>query len=530
MNKWHFAYRKLPLSFLHSNMIDILFINNSFVKMGLVNTLGSWYFKSRYKNIAKALDQYAQIQQETLKDLLEQAQETDFGKEFNFKDIQNYSQFKAQIPIMGYEEYYPYIQRMLEGKQEVCWPSPIAWFAKSSGTTNDRSKFIPVSYETMENCHFEAGKDILCLQYHQNEDSMLFGGKGLLIGGSNQTNPLDNGSSYGDLSAVLMNEMPFWANMAKTPDLSIALLEDWDVKVEKMARATLNENVTSISGVPTWTLVVLKKVLELSDKETIAEVWPNLELFIHGGISMVPYKEQFLKLIGHRNIQFIETYNASEGFFALQIDKEPVLTLMPQYGIFYEFIHLKTGEVCDINGIETHTDYELIISTNSGLWRYRIGDTIRFTNLTPPQFVISGRTKHFINAFGEELMVHNADHAFESICQKHQTELLDYTAAPIYFDDDQVAVGTHEWLISITQLPADPDAFKIDFDQELQNLNSDYAAKRKGNLAMSFPNIHLTCDDLFGKWLAHKKKLGGQHKVPRLSNDRSILEEVKGFG
>ena len=272
--------------------------------MGLVNTLGSWYFKSRYKNIAKALTNYTEIQKDTLFDLLAMAKETEMGREYSFADIKSYAEFKAKVPIMGYEEFYPYIERMLTGKQDVSWPSSIAWFAKSSGTTNDRSKFIPVSYETLENCHFEAGKDILCIQYHQNANSMLFGGKGLLIGGSNQTNPLGNGSNYGDLSAVLMNEMPFWANMAKTPDLSIALLEDWDEKIEKMARATIEENVTSISGVPTWTIVVLKKVLELSRKKYISEVWPNLELFIHGGISMIPYKEQFLKLIGHRNISF----------------------------------------------------------------------------------------------------------------------------------------------------------------------------------------------------------------------------------
>ncbi len=497
--------------------------------MGLVNTLGSWYFKSRYKNIAKALTNYTEIQKDTLFDLLAMAKETEMGREYSFADIKSYAEFKAKVPIMGYEEFYPYIERMLTGKQDVSWPSSIAWFAKSSGTTNDRSKFIPVSYETLENCHFEAGKDILCIQYHQNANSMLFGGKGLLIGGSNQTNPLGNGSNYGDLSAVLMNEMPFWANMAKTPDLSIALLEDWDEKIEKMARATIEENVTSISGVPTWTIVVLKKVLELSRKKYISEVWPNLELFIHGGISMIPYKEQFLKLIGHRNISFIETYNASEGFFGLQIDEKPVLTLMPQYGIFYEFIDLKTKEVCDVNDIKAGVNYELLISTNSGLWRYRIGDTIRFTCTSPPQFIITGRTKHFINAFGEELMVHNADNAFEVTCKKHFTELIDYTAAPLFFQAEKEAVGTHEWLICLSKLPKDEWAFKRDFDAALCTLNSDYAAKRKGDLAMSFPKIKIVDENVFEQWLTQKNKLGGQHKVPRLSNSPHLLEEIKAY-
>lgn len=497
--------------------------------MGLVNTLGSWYFKSRYKNIAKALANYSEIQSQTLMELVEMAQDTELGREFNFASIKNYGDFKANVPIMGYEEFFPYIDRMLKGKQNVSWPSSIAWFAKSSGTTNDRSKFIPVSYETLENCHFEAGKDILCIQYRQNADSMLFGGKGLLIGGSNQTNPLANGSNYGDLSAVLMNEMPFWANMAKTPDLSIALLEDWDEKIEKMAKATIKENVTSISGVPTWTIVVLKKVLELSGKKYISEVWPNLELFIHGGISIVPYKEQFLSLVGHRNISFIETYNASEGFFGLQIDEKPVLTLMPQYGVFYEFIDLKTEEICNVDGIETGRDYELIISTNSGLWRYRIGDTVQFTNINPPQFIISGRTKHFINAFGEELMVHNADRAFNLVCKKHETLLIDYTAAPIFFQEKDQAVGTHEWLICLTNIPDNVLEFKQDFDAALCELNSDYAAKRKNDLAMCFPQIHLVNDHVFEQWLSHKNKLGGQHKVPRLSNKPNILNEIKAY-
>lgn len=494
--------------------------------MGIVNTLGSWYFKRRYKNIEYAIKNYGKIQDETLQNLIYRAANTKFGQDNNFSNIKNYNDFKNEIPLFTYEEFYPYIKRMLEGEQEVIWPSNITWFAKSSGTTNDKSKFIPVSYETLEGCHFEAGKDVLSLQFHQNPESSLFQGKGLLIGGSNQRNPLNTQSSYGDLSAVLMNEMPFWANLAKTPDLKIALLDNWDEKVLQMAQATSKENVTSISGVPTWTLIVLKKVLELSGKQTIAEVWPNLELYIHGGISFVPYKEQFLDLIGHRRINFIETYNASEGFFGLQIGKDPILTMLPNYGIFYEFINLKTNEICDMNSIETDVDYELIISTNSGLWRYRIGDTILFTAINPPQFKITGRTKHYINAFGEELMVHNADRAFNEVCRKHQVQLIDYTAAPIHHAQSASTIGTHEWLICLTNLPRDIQSFKNDFDLALQNLNTDYKAKRHSDLAMSFPVFHITTKNIFRNWLESKNKLGGQHKVPRLANNRIVFEEI----
>ena len=495
--------------------------------MGIVNALGGWYFKGRYKKITSALQNCIKIQDSLRQELIEQNASTYFGRAHLFREIFDLKSFQKNIPIRTYEEFYPYIEQMIEGKQKVTWDSNINWFAKSSGTTNSKSKFIPISYENLENCHFEAGKDVLCIHYHRNPESKLFQGKGLLIGGSNQTNPLSKGSSYGDLSAVLMNEMPLWANLAKTPDLSIALMEDWDEKVIKMAEATIQDNVTSISGVPTWTIVLLRKVLELSGKKTISEVWPNFELFVHGGISFEPYRETFLELIGHSNVSLLETYNASEGFFGLQLVQGENMTLMPQYGIFYEFLNLENGEIIDISKIEENTNYELIITTNSGLWRYRIGDTLLFTNKEKLQFVITGRTKHFINAFGEELMVHNADEALKTVCKNFNVSLIDYTAAPLQNISKNEAIGTHEWLICIDKEISNEDDFKAELDSQLQKVNSDYEAKRKGNLAMSFPKITIVKQKVFENWLRSKNKLGGQHKVPRLSNDRKTLEDVK---
>ena len=495
--------------------------------MGIVNALGGLYFKGRYKKITSALQNCIKIQDSLRQELIEQNANTDFGKAHLFREIFDLKSFQKNIPIRTYEEFYPYIEQMIEGKQKITWDSNINWFAKSSGTTNSKSKFIPISYENLENCHFEAGKDVLCIHYHRNPESKLFQGKGLLIGGSNQTNPLSKGSSYGDLSAVLMNEMPLWANLAKTPDLSIALMEDWDEKVIKMAEATIQDNVTSISGVPTWTIVLLRKVLELSGKKTISEVWPNFELFVHGGISFEPYRETFLELIGHSNVSLLETYNASEGFFGLQLIQGENMTLMPQYGIFYEFLNLENGEIIDISKIEENTNYELIITTNSGLWRYRIGDTLLFTNKEKLQFVITGRTKHFINAFGEELMVHNADEALKTVCKNFNVSLIDYTAAPLQNISKNEAIGTHEWLICIDKEISNEDDFKAELDSQLQKVNSDYEAKRKGNLAMSFPKITIVKQKVFENWLRSKNKLGGQHKVPRLSNDRKTLEDVK---
>jgi len=497
--------------------------------MGVVNTIGSWYFKKRAKSVFEKIADFKSIQQQTFKRLIDDAKNTQFGIKYDFEHIKSYKKFAEIVPFATYEELFPYIQKNLEGQENILWPSDIQWFAKSSGTTNDISKFIPLSFETLEECHFEAGKDVLSLQVHHNPDSKLFEGKGLLIGGSNSVNTGNSKTNFGDLSAVLMSEMPFWANLIKTPDLSIALLENWDEKVFKIAEATMTENVTSISGVPTWTLVILKKVLELSGKQTLKEVWPNLELYIHGGIDFKPYKKQFLDLLGNsKNFSFIETYNASEGFFGIQTGKEPLLTLMPHYGIFYEFINLETGETHTVESIVTNSIYEVVISTQSGLWRYKLGDTISFAITNPPMFEITGRTKSYINAFGEELMIHNAANALEKVCTQYDLNLLDYTAGPVFYQGTK-NVGSHEWIISFTEPPADSTQFAIDFDLALQAVNSDYQAKRKSNMAMGEPIIHLVNHEVFNKWLKKKKKLGGQHKVPRLCNNRIVLEEIKKF-
>jgi len=497
--------------------------------MGVVNAIGSWYFKKRAKSVFENIDNYKSIQQDTFKRLIDEAKNCQFGVQYNFENIRTYKKFAETVPFSTYEQLFPYIQKILNGQENILWPSDIQWFAKSSGTTNDISKFIPLSFETLEECHFEAGKDVLSLQVHHKQDSKLFEGKGLLIGGSNSVNPGKTKSSFGDLSAVLMSEMPFWANLIKTPDLSIALLENWDEKVLKMAEATMIENVTSISGIPTWTMVILKKVLELSGKNTIKEVWPNLELYIHGGIDFKPYKNQFLEILGDaKDFSFMETYNASEGFFGIQTGKEPLLTLMPHYGIFYEFVNLETGETHTVENIMTNANYEVVISTQSGLWRYRLGDTIKFASINPPMFEITGRTKSYINAFGEELMIHNAAKAIEKVCTQYHLNLLDYTAAPIFYEGKE-NVGSHEWIIALTAMPEDKKQFSIDFDLALQSVNSDYQSKRKSNLAMGEPIIHLTNHEVFTKWLTKKNKLGGQHKVPRLCNNRLVMDEIKQY-
>ncbi len=493
--------------------------------MSLINGIGAWYFKNRTKNIFDAVQNPLPLQENTLHKLINTAKETYFGKLFQFNQIKNYESFSKLVPISSYEEFYPMIDKLLKGEENVVWPGEIQWFAKSSGTTNNVSKFIPVSFETMEQCHFEGGKDALAIHCYQQPNTKIFDGKGLLIGGSHKANPENKKSNYGDLSALLMNEMPFWASLIKTPNLSIALIEDWEEKIEKMAINTMNENVTSISGVPTWTMAVLKKVLTLSNKSNIKSVWPNLELFVHGGINFTPYKDAFYDLIGTDKINFIETYNASEGFFGLQLVQGENMNLMPQYGIYYEFRNTKTGEICNLSKIETQVQYEVIISTASGLWRYCIGDTLIFTQKIPFKFIITGRTKSCINAFGEELMVHNADTALEKTCKKHQVNLQEYTAAPI-FSHNETSLGTHEWIIAFDKLPVNEEQFKIDFDNALKALNSDYAAKRAHNLAMDTPVIHLTSKKVFYNWLAKKEKLGGQNKIPRLSENRVFIKDI----
>lgn len=468
-------------------------------------------------------------QREVLQDLVTSAQYTEFGRKYNFSQLFNVRAFKQAVPIHEYDDLKPYIQRIMDGEQNILWNTPVYWFAKSSGTTSDKSKFIPVTEESLEDCHYKAAKDVLTLYYQYNPDSDLLTGKGLVIGGSHTINPVNQEAQYGDLSAVLLQNSPFWAHWIRTPDLSVALMEEWESKLEVMATNTIKEVVTSISGVPTWTLLLFKRILEITGKSTISEVWPTLELYIHGGVSFSPYREQFEKLIG-KKIHYLDMYNASEGFFAAQDEPgDEGMLLFCDHGVFMEFMPVdeygkKNPQTIGLNDVEIGKNYALVISTNGGLWRYLVGDTIQFTSLHPFRIIVSGRLKHFINAFGEELIVDNADKAISVACEKTGAVVNDYTAAPVYFSD--ASNGAHEWLIEFEKAPESIDTFTKELDAALKVANSDYEAKRHKDMALRLPLVKSLPKGVFTAWLKQKGKLGGQHKVPRLSNDRKMVEEI----
>lgn len=468
-------------------------------------------------------------QREVLQDIVTSAQYTEYGRKYDFSNLFNVRDFKNAVPIAEYEDLKPYIERMLKGEQNLLWNTPVYWFAKSSGTTSERSKFIPISNESLEDCHYKASKDVLSLYYQFRPDSELLTGKGLVIGGSHNINPVNAEAQFGDLSAVLFQNSPFWAHWLRTPDLSIALMDEWESKIEKIADATIREVVTSVSGVPTWTLVLFKRILEKTGKQNIGEVWPHLELYMHGGVSFTPYREQFQKLIG-KEINYLEMYNASEGFFAAQtLPGEDGMLLFTDHGIFYEFMPVSeygnsNPRTIGLPDVEIGRNYAPVISTNGGLWRYLVGDTIQFTSIRPYRVKVSGRLKHFINAFGEEVIVDNTDKAIAVAAAKTGAVVNDYTAAPVYFSDS--SNGAHEWLIEFEHPPSEIRVFINELDAALRLINSDYDAKRHRNIALSLPVVHVIPQGVFGEWLRYKGKLGGQHKIPRLSNDRKFLEEI----
>jgi GH3 auxin-responsive promoter len=469
------------------------------------------------------------VQREVLQHLVTSAQYTEFGRKYNFSKLFSIKEFKKAVPIHEYDDLKPYIQRIMAGEENLLWNTPINWFAKSSGTTSEKSKFIPISEESLQDNHFLGAKDVLTMYYHANPDSDLLTGKGLVIGGSHTINQFNEEVQYGDLSAVLLQNSPFWGHWIRTPELNIALLDEWETKIDQLAESTVRENVTSISGVPTWTLVLLKKILADTGKKNILEVWPSLELYIHGGVSFTPYREQFTRIIGG-DINYLEMYNASEGFFAAQDSPtEDGMLLFTSHGIFMEFMPVeeygKTNpETIGLNDVETGKNYALVISTNGGLWRYLVGDTIQFVRLKPYRIKVSGRIKHFINAFGEEVIVENADKAILAASNKSGAIVNDYTAAPVYFGDH--SNGAHEWLVEFEKEPENIEVFANELDKSLKELNSDYEAKRHKDIALGPPLVRSVPKGLFINWLRKKGKLGGQHKVPRLSNDRQNMDEL----
>ncbi len=500
------------------------------MKSTIVNSFMAWYFKKRMPQVDYALRNPAETQYNTFRDLVYKGSKTEFGRRYGFNNIYNIEEYQSRVPLQDYESLKPYIFRILQGEQRLLWPTEIHWFAKSSGTTSDKSKFIPVSFEALEECQFRGGRDILTLYCETFPEAKIFQGKSLLIGGSHEINPLSENMYCGDLSAVIMNNLPFWVNLLSTPKPEIALLADWEQKLERMAQATKFEDVTSISGVPTWTLLLFKRLLEITGKNSMNEVWPNLELYMHGGVNFKPYREQFNHYIPNDKMHYMETYNASEGFFGIQ--EKPGsegMLLMVDYGVFYEFIPMSefgsdSAKPLTLDEVQTGVNYAIIITTNAGLWRYILGDTVKFVSTRPYRFLITGRTKLFINTFGEELMIENAEAAITLACVETGSVIRDFTAAPIYLKEDEP--GGHEWLIEFDKHPENLNHFAQKLDSHLKNLNSDYEAKRTGNMAIGLPRVRACKEGVFYNWLKEKGKLGGQNKVPRLSNDRKIIEEL----
>lgn len=501
--------------------------------MNILQSILPYWFKQRLPAIYQWMVQPYEQQTQIFVQLIRQAQSTIWGKQYTYHKIKNINTFKQIVPIQDYESLKPYITRMLKGESNILYPNTIKWFAKSSGTTSDKSKYIPVSQAALYSNHFRGARDIMALYCLHFPDNQLYSGKGFVLGGSHQLHQLQSQIRVGDLSAVLMQNTPTIGRLFRSPPLSIALMDNWEQKLEQMTQIALQQNITHLAGVPTWTILLIKQILARTGETDIRTIWPNLELYIHGGVSFTPYQSQFNAFTRNEKIRYLETYNASEGFFAIQ--EHPArndMLLLVGHGIFYEFMPLEELEkshpkTLQLNEVEVNTHYALIISTNAGLWRYQVGDTIQFTSLLPYRIRVTGRIKHFINAFGEELMVHNTDRAVADTCQQMNCQIKEYTVAPLHFSKKHI--GTHEWLIEFEQLPLDINLFTQLLDKNLQKLNSDYEAKRFQDLAMCLPKIQVLPPNTFYKWLKSKGKLGGQHKVPRLANHRKYIDDIKFF-
>ena len=496
----------------------------------IINSIASWVLKQRIHQIELFLKYPHEIQEELMMNLIRSAEETVMGHKYDFASIKSYQTFSERIPVSTYEDLEPMIELTRKGAQNVFWNTPIKWFAKSSGTTNAKSKFIPVSNEALEDCHYKGSKDLLCMYLNNNENSEMFLGKSLRLGGSSQIYEKNN-SYFGDLSAILIENMPIWAEFSSTPSSKISLMSEWESKLAAIINETKIENVTSFAGVPSWMLVLLHRIMTETGKDNLFELWPNLEVYFHGGVSFEPYREQYKKILPKTDFKYYEIYNASEGFFAIQdLNYSNDLLLMLDYGIFYEFIPMETfgtpeQKVIRLADVELFKNYAVVITTNAGLWRYLIGDTIRFTSLDPYRIRVSGRTKHHINVFGEELMVENTDRALAKTCATLDCEIKDYTVAPIFMKDKEK--GAHEWMIEFKKQPSDMALFQKALDENLQEVNSDYEAKRYNNMTLNQLKVNIARENLFYDWLAANDKLGGQHKIPRLSNQRDYMVQLK---
>ena len=495
----------------------------------LINSIASWFLKKRMHQIELFIKYPNEVQQDVLNGLIDSAKDTFIGKKFDFSSINCYKDFSEKVPVFSYEEFSDKIELARKGENNIFWSSKIKWFAKSSGTTNAKSKFIPVSDESLQDCHYAAGKDLLCMYFNNNPNSQLFTGKSLRLGGSKS--PYEkNGTFYGDLSAILIDNMPFWAEFSSTPSNRISLMEDWDKKIDKIISESLNENVTSLAGVPSWMLVLLNRILEKSEKKYISDLWPNLEVYFHGGVSFKPYLNQYMDIINKESMQFYEIYNASEGFFAIQYENNSnELLLMLDYGIFYEFIPMKVygtknEKIIPLYEVEKDVNYAILITTNAGLWRYKIGDTVKFTSTSPYKIIITGRTKHYINVFGEEVIIENTDNVINKLSSKYDLQIIDYTVAPVFMNKNKK--GAHQWFIEFKKPPSKKINLSEVIDHELRQENSDYDAKRFNSFTLKKPEVIISKKGVFLKWLEINNKLGGQNKIPRLSNERKFIESL----
>ncbi len=498
--------------------------------MALINSVISWINIKRIFQIQLYREHPHEIQNEQLLGLLNNAKRTEWGKEHKFSDISSVTDFQQAVPLQTYEEIKPFVERLRAGEKDLLWPGEVKWFAKSSGTTNDKSKFIPVTKEALEDCHLRGPRDVFALYIKNYPDTKVLKGKTLTLGGSHRINNFSNNSYYGDLSAILIENVPFWTEFIRIPPPEIALIEEFEEKIEKIIETSLDQNVTSFAGVPSWYLVMIKRILEKTGKNNLLEVWPNLEVFTHGGVNFDPYREQYKKLIPSDQMHYMETYNASEGFFGIQDNPHrDDMLLMLDYGVYYEFIPMKewgteNPRVLTLEEVELNENYALVISTNAGLWRYIIGDTIKFTCKFPYKFRITGRTKHFINAFGEELIIDNAEKALQIACSHTHAVINEYTAGPIFIGENQK--GAHQWIIEFEKEPDDLEHFTTILDYSLQTLNSDYEAKRHKNITLEKLHLVVAPQGTFYQWMKIRGKAGGQNKIPRLSNDRKYLDEL----
>lgn len=499
--------------------------------MGIIDSIGNLVMKSRMEELQNSVNNPQETQKKVLKKLLTSAKDTVYGREHRFGEIKNYRQFSEQVPLADYEDLAPYIDKIIQGQQNMLWPTPIKWFAKSSGTTGSKSKVIPVSTEGLEQCHYQGGRDMLALYINNYPDAKLFSGKNLSIGGSQESKFSSENNFYtANISAIVMKNLPFWAQFGRTPGLEVTMMNNWEEKIKKIAEITVEQNVTSLAGSPMWMLLLLQHIVKEQKIDYIQDIWPNLEVFFHGSVSFDPYRPLFEALDKNKSLRYLEIFNATEGFFGLQDQKvDPSLLLMLNYGIYYEFIPekeylLENPKVLPLHEVETGRNYSMVISTNSGLWRYKIGDTVKFTSTSPYRFIITGRTKHCINIFGEDLFVEHAEKALSVACRKTGAILRDFTAAPFFYE--QQKKGYHEWLIEFVQSPHDLKEFTHVLDAELGELNDDYAAKRKENIAIEAPLVREMPSGTFYQWLKRKNKLGGQHKIPRLSNSREFVDEL----